>query len=324
MSVEDWTTPSWRAAAVAWMDARLAAIGLRRVGEVAQPRIRRWGTVLTALTSDGRVWLKATGPETRYEVALHACLAAAAPEHVPVVLAQDPDRGWLLLRDHAPDLGTPDDPLPAAVLVRYARLQRAFTSHVDVLAAGVPDMRPSAMPRRFDEAVDAVGGFAARHGDAADRAAVDEVRALRPEFTGWCARLADSPVPASVDHGDLHARNVLVGGGAVRFLDWGDAAVAHPFASLLVPHRAAGDQAPRLLRAYLGEFTDLAPLDQLLADAELACRLAQVARVLTWVRAVGVDGADPRFARGPLETLVALRHRAPLVLSGIASGTTVR
>ena len=61
-----------------------------------------------------------------------------------------------------------------------------------------------------------------------------------------------------------------------------------------------------------------------MAEADLACRLAQVARVLTWVRAVGVDGADPRFARGPLETLVALRHQAPLVLSGNASGTTVR
>ncbi len=324
MSVDDWTSPSWRAGAVAWMDARLAAVGLQRIGEVAQPRIRRWGTVLTAVTGDGRVWLKATGPENLYEVVLHAGLAAAAPEHVPVVLGQDADRGWLLLRDHAPDLGTPDDPLPAAELVRYARLQRAFTSHVDVLVAGVPDMRPGAMPRRFDEAVEAVGGFAARHGNAADRAAVDEVRALRPEFAEWCARLATSPVPVSVDHGDLHARNVLVGGGAVRFLDWGDAAVAHPFASLLVPLTAARGQAPRLLRAYLGEFTDLAPLDQLVADADLACRLAQVARVLNWVRAVGIDGADPRFARGPLETLVALRHRAPLVLSGDASGTTVR
>jgi hypothetical protein len=322
VAVDDWTSPSWRAEAVAWLDGRLAAVGLQRVEDVVQPRIRRWGTVLTALTSDGRVWLKATGPETGYEVALHACLAAAAPEHVPVVLALDLDRGWLLLRDHAPDLGTPEDPLPAAVLVRYARLQRAFTSHVNV--AGVPDMRPSAMPRRFDEAVEAVGGFAARHGDAADRAAVDEVRALRPEFVEWCRRLADSPVPASVDHGDLHARNVLVGGGAVRFLDWGDAAIAHPFASLLLPLTAARGQAPRLLRAYLGEFTDLAPLDRLAVDADLACRLAQVARVLTWVRAVGVDGADPRFARGPLEALVALRHRAPLVLLGNASGTTVR
>jgi Ser/Thr protein kinase RdoA (MazF antagonist) len=148
------------------------------------------------------------------------------------------------------------------------------------------------------------------------------VWALRREFVGWSAQLAASPVPASVDHGDLHARNVLVGGGAVRFLDWGDAAVAHPFASLLVPMAAAAGQAARLLRAYLAEFADLAPPAQLVTEADLACRLAQIARVLTWVRAVGVDGADPRFARAPLETLAALRDRAPLVLAAEPSGTT--
>lgn len=325
MVVDDWAGQRWRAAAVEWLDTQLAAAGLRRTGEVTQPRVRRWGTVLTAPTDDGRVWLKATGPESFYEVAVHVCLAATAPDHLPVLLAQNPARGWLLLRDHAPDLGDPDDLLPAAVLVHYARLQRAVTTVADgLIAAGVPDMRPAAMPRRFDEAVEAVAGFAARHADAADRAAVDQVRALRPEFVGWSEQLAASAVPPSVDHGDLHARNVLVGGGVVRFLDWGDAAIAHPFASLLVPLQAARGQAPRLLRAYLAEFTDLAPLDRLVADAELACRLAQVARTLTWVRAVGVDGADPRFARGPLETLLALLGRAPLALCAPLSGTTDR
>jgi hypothetical protein len=222
MVVDDWAGQRWRAAAVEWLDTQLAAAGLRRTGEVTQPRVRRWGTVLTAPTDDGRVWLKATGPESFYEVAVHVCLAATAPDHLPVLLAQNPARGWLLLRDHAPDLGEPDDLLPAAVLVHYARLQRAVTTVADgLIAAGVPDMRPAAMPRRFDEAVEAVAGFAARHADAADRAAVDQVRALRPEFVGWSEQLAASAVPPSVDHGDLHARNVLVGGGVVRFLELG-------------------------------------------------------------------------------------------------------
>lgn len=323
--MDDWTSGRWRDEAVAWLDAQLVATGLGRTGEVSQPRVRLWGTVLTAVTTGGRVWFKATGPETFYEVPLHACLAAAEPGHVPVVLAQNPARGWLLLRDHAPDLGEPGDRLPAAVLVRYARLQRAVTPKAEaLLVAGVPDMRPAVMPTRFDEAVEAVAVFAARHGSAADRAAVEEVRELRSDVVGWAEQLAASAVPASVDHGDLHARNVLVGGGAVRFLDWGDAAIAHPFASLLVPNQAARGQAPRLLRSYLAEFTDLAPLERLVADADLACRLAQIARVLTWVRAVGVDGADPRFARGPLETLVTLRDRAPAARSAQASGTTDR
>lgn len=311
--------------AVAWMDAQLAAAGRVRTGAVEQPRIRRWGTVLTAPTTEGRVWLKATAPTTAHEVALYACLAASAPQYVPAPIALDPDRGWLLLPDHAPDLGDPARPLPAAVLVRYAQLQRTVARHADALvAAGVPDMRPAVMAERFDEAVDALAGFAAGHGDAADVAVVDAVRGRRAEFAGWCARLADSPVPASIDHNDLHARNVLIGGGAVRFFDWGDAVVAHPFASLLVPLAAAGAGAAGLRRAYLAAFADLAPPDRLAADADLACRVAKAARTLTWVRAVGVAGADERFGRAPLASLAALLEESPVALSGRASGTTVQ
>lgn len=231
----------------------------------------------------------------------------------------------MLLPDHAPDLGVPADVLPAADLVRYGQLQRAVAPHADgLVAACVPDMRPAVMPERFDEAVDAVAGFAARHGSAADVELVDAVRARRAEFAGWCRQLADSRVPASVDHNDLHARNVLIGGGAVRFFDWGDAVVAHPFASLLVPLAHAGAQAPRLRTAYLDVFADLAPADRLAADAELARRVAVVARTHAWIRAVGVDGSDERFARGPLESLAALLQESPVAPADRPSGTTVR
>lgn len=309
---------------VAWMDAQLAAAGRTRTGPVTRPRVRPWGAVLTAPTSGGTVWLKITAPTTAHEPALYAFLARAAPGHVPVPIGLDVERGLLLLPDHAPDLGDPADPLPAAVLVRYAQLQRAAIPHADALvAAGVPDMRPAVLPERFDEAVEAVAGFAARHGDADDVALVDAVRARRAAFVERCRRLADSPVPASVDHNDLHARNVLIGGGAVRFFDWGDASVAHPFASLLVPLAQAGAQAPRLRAAYLAVFADLAPPDRLAADAELARHVATVARTHTWVRAVGVDGRDERFARAPLESLAAVLEESPAAPSGDSSGTTV-
>lgn len=313
--MQEWADPGWRAAAVDWMDACLP---WPRTGEVTQPLVRRWGSVLTAPTAGGRVWLKATAGETAHELALYRVFAAAAPDHVPTVIALDPERGWLLLRDHAPALADPRAPLPAAVLVRHAQLQRSVTPHAAALVTdGVPDMRPAVMPQRFAEAVDAVSRFVARHGDAVDSAVVDAVRARRAEFEGWCAALAESPVPASVDHNDLHAGNVLVGGGAVRFFDWGDAVIAHPFAVLLVPLQMAGEQGPRLQAAYLRAFADLAPMERLVADAELACRVAVIARVLTWVRAVGVDGEDLRFARAPLEALAALLEVPPT-----ASGTT--
>lgn len=328
---DDWTSPRWRADAVAWLDARLADAGRVRTGDVTQPRIRSWGTVLTAPTTAGPVWMKATAPSTAYEVPIYAALTRVAPAAIVVPIALDLERGWLLLPDGGALLDTSTDAVPpglAPALAQYAELQlRAAPMAAELVVAGVPDMRPAVMPARFDEAVAAVERFVAGHGRPGDAATLRDVVALRDRFAGWCALLAASPVPASVDHNDLHAANVFVTGGHARFVDWGDAAVAHPFASMLVglgmPARTlAPDAVARLRDAYLEPFTDLAPRADLLAEIDLACRVAKVARTLTWVRAVGVDNGDPRFARGPIDCLAALLTWSPIALSGRASGTT--
>ena len=63
----------------AWADERLAAAGLARTGDVEQPRVRPWATVLRMPTSGGTVWLKATGPEVAFEVGLYELLVRVAP-----------------------------------------------------------------------------------------------------------------------------------------------------------------------------------------------------------------------------------------------------
>jgi len=297
-------------AAIDWMDDRLAAAGIVRTGPVPEPRVRAWGTVLTAPTDRGPVWLKAPGPRTVFEVGLYEVLAAAVPDRVLTPIAADTERGWLLLPDGGPTLGGDLDTVLsglAEVLPRYAVLQRDLSSHVDsMLAAGVTDMRPTAMPARFDEAVE-VARSRADH--PADDAAIDAVVALRPEFLTWCDRLAASPVPASLDHNDLHPGNVFAAG--TRFYDWGDAVVAHPFASMLVTlgilrvvHDLDDATLHRLRDAYLEPFTDLAPRAELVAEVELACRVAKPARALVWERALAAG--DGEYRRAPLETLLAV------------------
>jgi hypothetical protein len=95
----------------------------------------------------------------------------------------------------------------------------------------------------------------------------------------------------------LHLSNVVEG----RFYDWGDAVVAHPFASLLLPltflHERVGAEAvPRVRDAYLETWDGIAPHAELVETVELACRVAKAARALTWIRA----GDD---LRGPLYCL---------------------
>jgi Phosphotransferase enzyme family len=317
--VAAWATAAWREQARDWIDGRLAEAGCTRTGEVEQPRLRPWGTVLRAPTDRGPVWLKAGAPATAFEAGLYELLVRTVPDHVLTPIAVDAPRGWVLLPDGGPSLrelgdDTKRSDLVAAALAQYAALQRALTPHVDeLLALGVADMRPPLMPRRFDEALAAAE---AEHEQVADGAAlVRRLERMRPTVSGWCERLAQSPPGASLDHNDLHAWNILPRpGGHFRYYDWGDAVVAHPFAVMLVPlamaERAPGG-AERPRDAYLEVFGDLAPRAELAETLSLACRVAKIARALTWERALRSareqgETLDEFFAAAPLKMLASL------------------
>lgn len=309
--VTEWSTGAWRDEATRWLDARLADAGVARTGAVEQPRLRPWGTVLRAPTTAGAVWLKATAPATAFEATLYPILHRHAPDAVLEPIAVDPERGWLLLPDGGIPLGDAldDEALVdamAAVLPRYAELQLALAPAVEgMLAAGVADMRPAALPDRFDEAVAITGAYVATHGDGEQRALHGRIAAAWPLVTTWAERLSASPVPPSIDHDDLHDRNVLVRSAdaldTARIFDWGDSVVAHPFTSALMALRAMratlriGPDDPALLQlrdAYLEPFGDLAPARELVETLETACHAGKIVRALVWHRAIGTMPAD--------------------------------
>jgi hypothetical protein len=282
--VDERGTEAWRDEALAWVTA---VTGLRPVGEVTQ-RHRVWSTVLRIPTAEGALWLKQPCAAMRHEVGLHALLARLVPDAVAAPIAVDATR--LLLPDTGrtvQDAGVDPISAMAEALPRYARLQRAVAEHLDAMRdLGVPDATPGALPARHAEAVATIGPAPA------------PVRAWADELAGT--------VPSSVDHQDLHVGNVGADG---RFADWGDAVLAHPFASLLVAlgslrRTGADDRAlARARDAYLDAFADLAPHGELVRLAETACRAAVIARALTWQRAVA---GDTRFTDTPREVLATL------------------
>jgi hypothetical protein len=328
MGTKVWASPQWRSAATAWLDEQLSNHGVRRTSAVTQPHLQPWATILTAATTQGAVWLKATGPANAFEVPLYALLHRAIPGRVLAPIAVDAGRGWILLPDGGPSLGDRLDgvnlPAALAVILRcYAELQRDFAPESDAaLTLGVADMRAQVMPTRFDEALETVGRSVADGGGARDGETLREVAALRELYGSWCERLAAAPGLASLDHNDLHPWNMLVPSldrpDEVRLYDWGDAVIAHPFACMLVPlgwaqnRLATALDAPELLLirdAYLEPFRDLAPHAELVVTLELACRVGKVARALTWARAVAQsdpDQLDDHYANAPLACLRSL------------------
>jgi aminoglycoside phosphotransferase (APT) family kinase protein len=238
-------------------------------------------------------------------------------------IAADLDRGWVLLPDGGPSLGETLDAgeladALARALPEYGQLQRNLALHADeLLAMGLADMRPEVMPRRFDEAFATAGDYVGRHGSAEDRETLARVEGLRETYASWCERLALAPVPASLDHNDLHPWNILIGtDGRATFYDFGDGVVAHPFSSMLLglgwfPLRLGIEpEEPAFVHArdaYLEVFSDLASHAELVDTLELACRVGKVARALTWERAIrelAEEGAE--HADAPFETMESL------------------
>ena len=322
-----WSSATWLAEATAWLDARLRDARITRTGAVEQPHLRPWSTVLRAPTTSGPVWLKAPGPGTTFEVGLYATLERLAPRDVLVPIAVDLERSWVLLPDGGPSLEDRLEGEPLAqgligALEQYGELQRRLAPHaVALLGLGVTDMRPAVMPERFEQALDVGASIATSHGSDEDRRRLAEVAALRPVVRAWCDELAASALPASLDHNDLHEGNVLGDpAGRMRFYDWCDSVVAHALAAAFVPLRVirqllgVPSDDPTFLAArdrYLRVFAADAPGEDLVRTLELACRVARIARVLTWDRAVSVarESGDPvgeEWVTAPLQTLLPM------------------
>jgi hypothetical protein len=300
----------------AWVDEHVA-----RTGPIENFRVRPWASVWRVPTDAGLHWLKTMSAVTGFEAGLYAVLVRVAPGDVLHPAAVDVQRRRLLLPDGGRPLleAVPRDDLYDALateLRRYGALQRAVAPHVDdLLAAGVPDMRVERLPERLVEACEAVRPWARSRGTIDDRATLDRVAGMGDEVRAWCAELAALPGGASIDHNDLHPYNVLEDDRGHRTVyDWGDAAIAHPFASLLVPLVFCRDQlgaTPSQLDAvrdaYLAAFADWGSHDELVHTADLACHLGKIARALTWQRLLSAmpEMADG-FDRAPYTTLAAL------------------
>ena len=301
--VPPWRDAAWLDEVASWIDEQLAAAGLRRTGTPAL-RARMWSVVVRVAvekreaphggepgTSCSTVWFKANPPGSAFEPALAAMLARRAPDLVPPLLAVDPVRAWTLSEDAGVHLREvlQRDPDPAhllPLLQRYARLQRDLAVRPEeLLALGMPDLRPSALPDRFDTLL----ADRAVH-ETIDEAAYERLTAFGPVLRERCRELDAFGIPASLDHGDLHPNNIFGRGPQALAFDWGDAALAHPFSTLLILLRSATDffgaDALAALRAaylepWLQDGYGAADLER---AAQLAMLVAPVTRAVAWRR----------------------------------------
>jgi hypothetical protein len=303
MSMGLWTSAEFHEEARDWVAEQLGPSGTRLTGEWEQPHARTWSSALRFETTNGRVWFKVNGDATRYEPALLLLLDRHVPGLAPEVLAVDTARGWSLSRDGGPilrEVAAPDRSWTQwqTVLRRYAQAQVLMSEQREqVLATGVREVTPATIPAQARRLLDQLSSTPVEAGGLTAEQA-DEVAALLPALDEWCAELAASGVPDSVQHDDLHSANVCWpgDGGDFRIIDWGDTTWASPLTTMLATlnsiayHAGLYVEEPRLdtpemlqvRDAYLEAFGVYADHDTLVRGVRLARRTGCVGKALSY------------------------------------------
>jgi len=284
-------------------------------GPTEQPHVRPWSTALRIPTREGPVWFKATGPGVAHEgplVEVFRDLGVGA--HVLLPLVVHPDRPWLLFDDGGPTMratrpdGTGDHDLAAweRILTEYAALQRSVedeAAHGAMLAAGVPDGRPTRLAQELERLLEEDAAWARVAPDEREAAtrARRSLRSRLPEVRAAAVALAADGIAPTIQHDDLHGGNILVGPAGDRIFDWGDASIAHPFGTLAATINSIanktglglGDPAfARLRDVYTEAWTDVLPRSALDEAVVLARDFACIGKSLAWERALAGLGPD--------------------------------
>jgi hypothetical protein len=305
-----WTSNAFLEQARAWVAAQLARRGSRPTGIWRQPHARVWSSTIGFETTEGRVWFKVNGSGSAYEAGLVALLGELSPGLAPEVIPYDRGRAWSLTRDGGPLLRSLVAPEALwtyweRLLPKYADAQLALAQHRPrLLSSGTPYLGPAQLRLEYRRLLAELAVMPTEAGGLTKKQAT-ALEHLLPTFDYWCAELAASSVPDSLQHDDLHSNNVCWPGkvydlSSVRILDWGDASVGHPFATMLAtlnsiafhagvqPGNRPMDDA-RVLRirdAYLEPFTGLGNRAELVRWVALARSTGCVTRAISWEKAL--------------------------------------
>lgn len=294
-----WHDPAWMKQAHEWILAETRRQSIHVTGDIEQPHLYPWSTVLHVPTNEGKLFFKATAPETMFEVPLTLKLAEWFPNGMPELVTADLDRGWMLMRDGGVQLRQSIRPAQdinpwRAVIRLFADIQAGASGHVEeLLAAGVPDYRLSVLPDLYRQLVADEKSLLIDKEKGLTSAEQQTLKDMATRFEQICADLAAYGIPESVNHGDFHDGNVLVRDGRIAIIDWADACLSHPFMSLrtlfvsieialklddyvFTPEMAA------LLDHYLEAWRDYGSIEHLRSAYQLSKPVASIVKAVNW------------------------------------------
>jgi hypothetical protein len=223
-----WSQLDWYEEAFGWADAALRARGCEPVGEYQQITSRPRGTVFRIGTTDGEMFLKGVSRVFHHEPALAMWLWRRYPEQSVEVIAESSAGGLYLSasagRVTLADLA--DRGVWLSAIKVFSRLQvSTVTQLAEITALGVhtycvPD---------YCSHLQSLLKTDLQLSDSQ----IEQLRTQIPTIQDIVSKLGDDHVPMGLEHGDLSPWQIMVDGTDIRFLDWSDSTIAHPFFSLV-------------------------------------------------------------------------------------------
>lgn len=307
---------------MAWVGREAAAAGFGGVARVEPQKVSDRSVVLRIVTRADSLIFKAGAGLAHHEAPLTAYLSRRHPAHVPAVVAFDTDRRWMLMRQvRGPTLmSTPLVSGWQGAFETLGRIQCDLSGAVDDLfELGCYQRTLSSLTRYLDAFIPQ---WCARE-DVTDA----ERRRLADAAAIW-TQLCRQPIPglpaATLDHADLHPRNIVVSTSGPVYLDWEGGAIGHPFWSPLIllgyVERFVPDVAgarDELRAAYLRPWTAFLPMTDLIRAFEQVRPLASLkyAFGLWWFLTYGEPGPErdalQKTIRACLESALSATETVP-------------
>ncbi len=283
-----------------------------------------WSTMIRFSTSTSDFYLKQTPPAISAEPQIIQLLSEQFHASVPIVIASNDDLHCFLMRDAGKVLRatlkekfSPD--LLCQAIKEYAAIQRSTEEHVEkFLKFGVPDWRLDKLPILYDQMINQTDFLKA---DGMTDKELQTLQALSPQILAQCEVLSSYGIPETIGIPDFNDNNTLFDPNTKRmtFIDWGEAAITHPFFSLYncleqaITHHGVteADQTYNKLQDACHEnWLGLATKEQLLEVFNLAMQLRNIYGVLGCYRlmvSVDLQALNTFYANKPNRLAKAFR-----------------
>ncbi len=259
-----WAKRGWYAQAQHWIQTTLTQQGHTLTAPLKI--VKNWSLsyVMRIKTNNGDFYFKAVAnlPLFVNEAVMTSKLAELFPQNILTPTAIDAQRDWMLLPALPQILGW-GAPIEQRkeFLRQFAQLQKTAVAHIDALIeAGCFNHRLTWIQTQIKPLI-----HAKICQETLNEEEVTKLINLIPHLHMACTQLANTPIPQTIVHGDLHGGNVGIQNGQYIFFDWTDPCITHPFFDMLDIFYEQDTVVQIELRdAYLAEWAAFAPMPQLL------------------------------------------------------------